>query len=138
MSGESCVGSVARADGTAGTAGGEGFNAETRRRGDRGERQRGEEFNAEAQRRRGEERSALSSGPWDVLTNEMRRYEYQIGPSGQITYGAPSGHHDDCVVALALANHGKWQAENCFVQILRLKSRWMEGVRRRKAERGAW
>jgi hypothetical protein len=80
----------------------------------------------------------LPTGPWDVLTNEMKRYEYQIGPSGQISYGAPSGHHDDCVMALALANHGKWQTENCSVQIFRVKSRWMEGVRRRKAERGAW
>ena len=103
-----------------------------------GQKRGGEEFNAEAQRRRGEERATLSSGPWEVLTNEMKRYEYQIGPSGQISYGAPSGHHDDCVMALALANHGKWQAENCCGQIFRIQSRWMEGVRRRKAERGAW
>ena len=43
---------------------------------------------------------------WEVLTAEMRRYEYDIGPTGQISYGAPSGYHDDCVMALALAVWG--------------------------------
>jgi len=38
-----------------------------------------------------------------VLTDEMNRYEYAIGASGTITYSAPSGFHDDCVMALALA-----------------------------------
>ena len=49
---------------------------------------------------------------WQVLTNEMKRYEYEISPSGGITYNAPSGYHDDCVMALALANHGRWEAES--------------------------
>jgi hypothetical protein len=52
-------------------------------------------------------------GSWDVLTNEMKRYEYVIGPSGRISYGAPSGYHDDCVMALALANHRRWESERC-------------------------
>jgi hypothetical protein len=51
-------------------------------------------------------------GEWDVLTNEMKRYEYVISPSGGISYGAPSGYHDDCVIALALANHRRWESEN--------------------------
>jgi hypothetical protein len=50
---------------------------------------------------------------WDVLTAEMRRYEYAISPSGGITYDAPSGYHDDCVMALALANHRRWETESC-------------------------
>jgi hypothetical protein len=50
---------------------------------------------------------------WDILTNELKRFEYVIGPSGQISYGAPSGFHDDCVIALALANHRRWESENC-------------------------
>ena len=50
---------------------------------------------------------------WDILTAEMRRYEYAIGPSGSITYSAPSGYHDDCVMALALANHRRWETESC-------------------------
>jgi hypothetical protein len=47
----------------------------------------------------------LGSRPWEVLTAEMKRYEYEIGPTGQISYAAPSGYHDDCVMALAL---GVW------------------------------
>ena len=47
----------------------------------------------------------LGSGPWDVLTAEMKRYEYEIGPTGQVSYSAPGGYHDDCVMALAL---GVW------------------------------
>jgi len=30
-----------------------------------------------------------------------------------ITSGAPSGYHDDCVMALALANHRRWETESC-------------------------
>lgn len=48
----------------------------------------------------------LGSGEWDVLTAEMKRYEYEIGPTGQVSYAAPSGYHDDCVMALALATWG--------------------------------
>ena len=47
----------------------------------------------------------------DMLTNELKRYEYQISPSGNITYGVPDGYHDDCVMALALANHRRWEQE---------------------------
>ncbi len=50
-------------------------------------------------------------GEWELLTNEMKRYEYEISPSGHISYNAPSGYHDDCVMALALANHGRWERE---------------------------
>ena len=45
-------------------------------------------------------------GNWEVLTAEMKRYEYEIGPTGQVSYAAPSGYHDDCVMALALAVWG--------------------------------
>ncbi len=50
---------------------------------------------------------------WDVLTAEMKRYEYDIGPSGGISYNAPSGFHDDCVMALALANQRRWESSMC-------------------------
>ena len=49
---------------------------------------------------------------WDMLTAEMKRYEYAIGEGGRISYAAPSGYHDDCVMALALANHGRWESES--------------------------
>jgi hypothetical protein len=60
-----------------------------------------------------EQRRVAWPAEWDVLTAEMRRFEYQISPSGGITYGAPGGYHDDCVMALALANHRRWETENC-------------------------
>ena len=34
------------------------------------------------------------------------------GRRGGISYGAPSGYHDDCVMALALANHRRWETES--------------------------
>ena len=56
---------------------------------------------------------AVGQSDWEILTAEMKRYEYAIGPSGGLTYSAPSGYHDDCVIALALANHGRWEAGTC-------------------------
>ena len=58
-------------------------------------------------------RLSVTSDQWDVLTSEMKRYEYEISPSGGISYNAPSGYHDDCVMALALANHRRWETESC-------------------------
>jgi len=55
-----------------------------------------------------EQRCVSWPAAWDVLTAEMGRYEYAISPSGGITYDAPSGYHDDCVIALALANYRRW------------------------------
>jgi len=37
-------------------------------------------------------------------TNELIAYEYDVTPSGHVTMNAPSGMHDDIVIALALAN----------------------------------
>jgi phage FluMu gp28-like protein len=38
--------------------------------------------------------------------NELMAYEYEITPSRNVRMNAPEGMHDDCVIALALANHG--------------------------------
>lgn len=40
------------------------------------------------------------------LVNEMNVFTYQVTEKGHITYNAPSGYHDDCVNALALACWG--------------------------------
>ena len=50
-----------------------------------------------------EQRQVLWPLAWEVVTDELKRYEYVIGASGAITYGAPGGFHDDAVIALALA-----------------------------------
>jgi len=36
--------------------------------------------------------------------NELDNFDYTIGSSGRVHYSAPEGYHDDCVIALALAN----------------------------------
>jgi hypothetical protein len=53
-----------------------------------------------------EQRRVMWPSAWQILTAEMRRYEYDIGPTGQVSYSAPAGYHDDCVMALALAVWG--------------------------------
>jgi len=40
------------------------------------------------------------------LINELRIFGFEISKSGNISYNAPSSHHDDCVIALALATYG--------------------------------
>jgi phage FluMu gp28-like protein len=39
-----------------------------------------------------------------IQLNELQIFEYEINPSGTISYNAPEGYHDDCVMGLALAN----------------------------------
>jgi hypothetical protein len=39
------------------------------------------------------------------LVEELKRFQYEILPSGAVRLGAPSGAHDDCVISLALANY---------------------------------
>lgn len=41
-----------------------------------------------------------------VLLNELHAFGMERLPSGMVRYTAPSGQHDDCVMALALAWHG--------------------------------
>lgn len=48
-----------------------------------------------------------ASARWSVLTNELKRYEYAVTAGGAITYNAPAGFLDDCVIALALANKAR-------------------------------
>ena len=44
-----------------------------------------------------------------TLKSELETYSYELTPTGAVTYGAPEGLHDDCVIALALA---AWQLKN--------------------------
>lgn len=41
-----------------------------------------------------------------VLIEELHQFEHSTTPEGRIKYSAPSGRHDDCVIALALAVDG--------------------------------
>lgn len=40
------------------------------------------------------------------LINELEIYEYELTRAGNLRFNAPSGYHDDCVIALALAALG--------------------------------
>jgi hypothetical protein len=51
-------------------------------------------------------RQSISIIADDVLINELQSYEMERLPSGLMSYGAPDGLHDDCVMALAMAWHG--------------------------------
>ena len=42
----------------------------------------------------------------DVLLQELIAYTQERTPGGQMRYGAPTGEHDDCVMALALSWYG--------------------------------
>ncbi len=69
---------------------------------------------------------------WDMLTAEMKQYEYAIGEGGRTSYAAPAGYHDNCVMALALANHGRCESESAGTMV-RLLVRgggvaWCDGV----------
>lgn len=44
-----------------------------------------------------------------ALVDELMAFDQERLPSGSIRYGAPSGAHDDCVMALAIAWHGVGQ-----------------------------
>jgi phage FluMu gp28-like protein len=53
------------------------------------------------------EQQKISIPPdWEILKNELKRYEYEYTSGGTLKYNAPAGYHDDCVIALALANKG--------------------------------
>lgn len=55
------------------------------------------------------ERGDLALLPDPALLGEMLSYQLQRLPSGAYRYGAPSGSHDDTVIAAALAWHGVQQ-----------------------------
>jgi len=60
----------------------------------------------------------LTISDWEVLLDELDIFGQDLTPMGHIKYGAPEGYHDDCVMALALANWGllgKRRAQNAEV-----------------------
>jgi hypothetical protein len=41
---------------------------------------------------------------WSSLVTELEQYEISVTPTGAMSYGAPTGKHDDCVSSLLMAN----------------------------------
>jgi Terminase RNaseH-like domain len=54
-----------------------------------------------------ENKSFTFPSSYEVLTAELKSYEYDTTTAGAIVYSAPDGLHDDCVIALALALWGQ-------------------------------
>jgi hypothetical protein len=57
----------------------------------------------------------LTIPDWETLIEELEIFGQEMTPAGNIRYAAPEGYHDDCVIALALANwglHGKAKTQN--------------------------
>lgn len=52
------------------------------------------------------EQKSISYPDIPELINELRIFGYKISKTGAITYNAPQGYHDDCVISLALAAYG--------------------------------
>ena len=50
-----------------------------------------------------------------VLLHELKSYSIESLPSGNYRYTAPTGSHDDCVVALALANKARVIPDRVFI-----------------------
>lgn len=61
------------------------------------------------------ERKTLQILNDDVLVSELQSYEMERLPGGMIRYAAPSGMHDDCVMALAIGWHGASHTQTHFV-----------------------
>jgi len=55
--------------------------------------------------------------PESIQTNELKMFEFSRTPSGLISYSAPEGLHDDCVIALALANWARTAIEPARFEI---------------------
>jgi len=64
------------------------------------------------------ERQLISFPEIQVLINELMAYQYELSRAGNMKYNAPSGQHDDCVIALALASWGVKHRRNPRVLML--------------------
>jgi hypothetical protein len=65
--------------------------------------------------------AALTLPDEPELLNEMEAFEMTALPSGNVRYAAPEGQHDDCVMALALAQRGAMRFGDLGISIGRLQ-----------------
>jgi hypothetical protein len=59
-----------------------------------------------------------------VLVNELEAFEYTVTRAGNVTYAAPGGLHDDCVMALMLAGHAGDGARGAIIPRLVPGTNW--------------
>ena len=53
----------------------------------------------------------------EVMIDELEAFAYTRMPSGHVRFEAPAGQHDDCVIALALANWSKLNGASAFQSV---------------------
>jgi len=63
------------------------------------------------------ERGEIAFPDDDLVVGELEAFAYEELPSGRYRYSAPEGMHDDIVIAMALANHGRIKAGNVFAWV---------------------
>ena len=66
------------------------------------------------------------------LKQELEAYTYKVNANGLITFNAPSGYHDDCVMSLMLANEAREKIA------LRKGSLYVGGPKLNEATKIAW
>lgn len=57
-------------------------------------------------------RASLGDPLYEALIREHEEFALEVGKTGKITYGAPSGLHDDLVMATLLANRARSRVQN--------------------------
>lgn len=67
-----------------------------------------------------EQREVVLPSPalWPEGIDELEAFEYSVTEQGNVRTSAPSGLHDDCVVALALAVWNEWNAHRYYSEII--------------------
>lgn len=66
-----------------------------------------------------------------TVKNELEIFEFKMTKTGKISYGAPDGKHDDCVMSIAMANHfldengmkGEVSEVNSFLNVVQERQR---------------
>jgi hypothetical protein len=66
------------------------------------------------------------------LKQELEAFSYKVSPNGLITFNAPSGTHDDCVMSLMLANEAREKIA------LRKSSLYVGGAKMNEATKVKW
>jgi hypothetical protein len=66
------------------------------------------------------------------LKQELEAYTYKVNANGLITFNAPSGYHDDCVMSLMLANEAREKIA------LRKSSLYVGGPKMNEATKVKW
>lgn len=74
----------------------------------------------------------------NILINELESFGLELSEKGNITYQAPSGQHDDCVIALALASWGLKTKEKQELNLFRQFQQKAESEEKKQQRSNNW